>query len=147
MLSGAAKRKKKKNEEEQKKRQRGALQKFLSGSRPTAVNLLRARPGDTARRRGGRCDGKCGACAVNISAVTERQTDGRTVHKVWHNVCFPRGIVAAYSLDGLHGKLPRMAGGHNILPLHQHPHTVGNCEGRKWPTASATFGETPSTLW
>ncbi|ROJ01917.1 hypothetical protein DPX16_0698 [Anabarilius grahami] len=86
MLSGAAKRKKKKNEEEQKKRQRGALQKFLSGSRPTAVNLLRARPGDTARRRGGRCDGKCGARAVNISAVTERQTDGRTVHKVWHNV-------------------------------------------------------------
>ncbi|CAL8354800.1 unnamed protein product [Boreogadus saida] len=40
MLSGAAKRKKKKNEEEQKKKQRGALQKFLSGSRPTAVNLL-----------------------------------------------------------------------------------------------------------
>ncbi|CAL8258544.1 unnamed protein product [Arctogadus glacialis] len=40
MLSGAAKHKKKKNEEEQKKRQRGALQKFLSGSRPTAVNLL-----------------------------------------------------------------------------------------------------------
>ena len=40
MLSGAAKRKKKKNEEEQNKKQRGALQKFLSGSRPTAVNLL-----------------------------------------------------------------------------------------------------------
>ncbi|CAL8369798.1 unnamed protein product [Gadus morhua 'NCC'] len=40
MLSGAAKRKKKKNEEEQKKKQQGALQKFLSGSRPTAVNLL-----------------------------------------------------------------------------------------------------------
>lgn len=40
MLSGAAKRKKKKNEEEQKKRQRGALQKYLLGSRPTAVNLL-----------------------------------------------------------------------------------------------------------
>ncbi|CAL8279546.1 unnamed protein product [Arctogadus glacialis] len=40
MLSGAAKRKKKKNEEEQNKKQRGALQKFLSGSHPTAVNLL-----------------------------------------------------------------------------------------------------------
>uniref|UniRef100_A0A8C5G7Z5 TTF-type domain-containing protein n=1 Tax=Gouania willdenowi TaxID=441366 RepID=A0A8C5G7Z5_GOUWI len=40
MLSGVAKRKKKKIEEEQKKRQRGALQKFLSGSRPTGVNLL-----------------------------------------------------------------------------------------------------------
>ena len=40
MFSGAAKRKKKKNEEEQKKRQRGGFQKFLSGSCPTAVNLL-----------------------------------------------------------------------------------------------------------
>ncbi|KAL0201793.1 hypothetical protein M9458_004980, partial [Cirrhinus mrigala] len=69
MLSGAAKRKKKKNEEEQKKRQRGALQKFLLGSRPTAVNLL-----DQARRHGPKT--RCGA--VNISAVTEGQTDGRT---------------------------------------------------------------------
>ncbi|KAI2655858.1 ATP synthase subunit b [Labeo rohita] len=54
MLSGAAKRKKKKNEEEQKKRQQGALQKFLSGSRPTAVNLLEsaepeAEPGPETR--------------------------------------------------------------------------------------------------
>ncbi|KAL0200119.1 hypothetical protein M9458_003306, partial [Cirrhinus mrigala] len=54
MLSGAAKRKKKKNEEEQKKRQRGALQKFLWGSRPTAVNLLEsaepeAEPGPETR--------------------------------------------------------------------------------------------------
>ncbi|CAB1437314.1 unnamed protein product [Pleuronectes platessa] len=54
MLSGAAKCKKKKNEEEQKKRQRGAIQKFLSGSRPTAVNLLvlaepEAEPGPETR--------------------------------------------------------------------------------------------------
>lgn len=54
MLSGAAKRKKKKNEEEQKKRQRGAIQKFLSGSRPAAVNLLvlaepEAEPGPETR--------------------------------------------------------------------------------------------------
>ena len=54
MLSGAAKRKKKKNEEEQKKRQRGAIQKFVSGSRPTAVNLLvlaepEAEPGPETR--------------------------------------------------------------------------------------------------
>lgn len=56
MLSGAAKRKKKKNEEKQKKRQRGAIPKFLSCSRPTAVNLLmlaepEAEPGSETQPR------------------------------------------------------------------------------------------------
>ncbi|KAL0161117.1 hypothetical protein M9458_044842, partial [Cirrhinus mrigala] len=77
MLSGAAKRKKKKNEEEQKKRQRGALQKFLSGSRPTAVNPLEsaepeAEPGPETRPEDAVEDAAEDAVAPSTSAPSQK---------------------------------------------------------------------------
>ncbi|KAL0150738.1 hypothetical protein M9458_053961, partial [Cirrhinus mrigala] len=67
--------KRKKNEEEQKKRQRGALQKFLSGSRPTAVNLLEsaepeAEPGPETRPEDAVEDAAGNAAEVAVAPST-----------------------------------------------------------------------------